>query len=207
VEMLPGQQDEGQRPHVELAPHCPASLKQRHTDDWFQTASKPEALDKSLRRLEEQARLAIKEQGVNTLFLALGMLHYKESQESEQAFKAPLVLLPVELTRKSARSGYQVRATDEDPIVNLALIEYLKAHGITLPDSSAIPEDYDLQALLSATSGLIAIRQGWAVKTDIYLGLFSFQKFVMYKGLEVVHYQLVQACPSDAWLELDYATL
>ncbi len=115
------------------------------------------------------------------------MLHYVESQDSELVFKAPLVLLPVELIRKSARSGYQIRATDEDPIVNPALIEYLKAHGITLPelpDSSAIPEDYDLQALLSATSGLIANKRGWAVKTDIYLGLFSFQKFVMYKDLE-----------------------
>ncbi|HYV06928.1 MAG TPA: DUF4011 domain-containing protein, partial [Blastocatellia bacterium] len=181
------EEDEDESLNLDFAPYDPSSLDERQTDDWLQTMSRPEALDKSLRRIDEQARLAIDEQGVNTLFLALGVLHYKESQDSEQVFKAPLVLLPVELVRKSARSGYQVRATDEDPIVNPALIEYLKAHGITLPelpDSSAIPEDYDLQALLSATSGLIANKQGWAVKTDIYLGLFSFQKFVMYKDLE-----------------------
>src|SRR5262249_48370733 len=41
-----------------------------------------------------------------------------------------------------------------------------------------------LQSLLSETSRLIAGKQGWSVKTDIYLGLFSFQKFVMYKDLE-----------------------
>lgn len=179
--------EEDQTLELDFAPYDPSALEGRHMDDWLQTASKPEALDKSLRRLEEQARLAIEEQGVNTLFLALGMLHYKESQDSEQVFRAPLILLPVELTRKSARAGYQIRAIDEDPIVNPALIEYLKAHGITLPelpDSNAIPEDYDLQSLLSAASGLIAGKQGWAVKTDIYLGLFSFQKFVMYKDLE-----------------------
>lgn len=172
---------------LDFAPYDPSTLEERHRDDWLQTASKPEALDKSLRRLEEQARLALEEQGVNTLFLALGMLHYEESRDSELVFKAPVVLLPVELIRKSARSGYHIHATGEDPIVNPALIEYLKQYGITLPelpDSNTIPEDYDLQSLLSAASELIARKQGWAVKTDIYLGLFSFQKFVMYKDLE-----------------------
>lgn len=181
------EEDEDESLSLDFAPYDASSLHERHTDEWLQTVSTPEALDKSLRRLDEQARLAIDEQGVNTLFLALGMLHYKESKDSEQIFKAPLVLLPVELTRKSARSGYQVRATDEDPIVNPALIEYLKTHGIALPDlpdSNAIPEDYNLQSLLSETARLIAGKHDWAVKTDIYLGLFSFQKFVMYKDLE-----------------------
>ncbi len=187
VSQLNAEDDEDESLSLDFAPYDPASLDERQTDDWLQTMSQPDALDKSLRRIDEQARLAIDEQGVNTLFLALGMLHYKESQDSELVFKAPLILLPVELIRKSARSGYQIRATDEDPILNPALIEYLKAHGITLPelpDSNAIAEDYDLQSLLSETSRLIAGKQGWAVKTDIYLGLFSFQKFVMYKDLE-----------------------
>jgi very-short-patch-repair endonuclease len=180
-------EDEDDSLNLDFAPYDPSSLEQRYTDDWLQTASTPEALDKSLRRIDEQARLAIDEQGVNTLFLALGLLHYTESSESEQIFKAPLVLLPVELSRRTARSGYQVRATDDDPIVNPALVEYLKAQGISLPElpeSNAMPEDYDLQALFSETAQLISDKRGWGIKTDIYLGLFSFQKFVMYKDLE-----------------------
>lgn len=181
------EEDEDESLSLDFAPYDPSSLDERQTDDWLQTASKPEGLDKSLRRLDEQARLAIDEQGVNTLFLALGMLHYKDSQDSEQIFKAPLVLLPVELIRKSARSGYQIHTIDEDPIINPALIEYLKAQGVNLPelpDSHAMPEEYDLQSLLSAATAAIAGKRGWSVKTDIYLGLFSFQKFVMYKDLE-----------------------
>ena len=83
------------------------------------------------------------------------MLRYTESANSDQIFKAPLILLPVELTRKSARSGYQIRATDEDPLVNPALAEYLRSHSITLPelpDPSHIPDDYDLQSFLSAVT-------------------------------------------------------
>jgi len=172
----------------EFVPYDAATLDDRHTDEFLQTTAIPEALDRSLRRLDEQARLAIEEQGVNTLFLALGMLHYTEADASEQVFNAPLVLLPVELSRKSARSGYRIRAADEEPVVNPALAEYLRLDfGIALPelpDSATIPDDYDLQTLLSAVTQAIATRRGWSVSTDVVLGLFSFQKFVMYKDLE-----------------------
>ncbi|MBI3301058.1 MAG: DUF4011 domain-containing protein, partial [Deltaproteobacteria bacterium] len=173
---------------LDFIPYDTETLDTRHTDDLLQTTSTPEQLDKSLRRIDEQARTIIDEQGVNALFLALGMLHYKESTDSNELFKAPLVLVPVELTRKSARSGYVVKAADDDPIVNPALIEYLcRGFGIILPDLpdlSTISDDYDLQTFLKAVSDSIAAQKGWAVKTDISLGLFSFQKFVMYKDLE-----------------------
>ena len=171
-----------------FAPYDPTALGERHTDEWLQTASTPEALDKSLRRLDEQARLSIEEQGVNTLFLALGMLHYRESPDSEVALRAPLVLLPVELSRKSARTGYSVRPAEDEPLVNPALAEYLRRdHGIALPElpeSSAMPDEYDLQSFLEGVSVAIRGKHSWSVKTDIYLALFSFQKFVMYKDLE-----------------------
>src|SRR5690348_6150054 len=169
----------------EFVPYDAATLDDRHTDEFLQTTATPEALDRSLRRLDEQARLAIEEQGVNTLFLALGMLHYREADASEQVFNAPLVLLPVELSRKSARSGYRIRAADDEPVVNPALAEYLRLDfGITLPeltDSATIADDYDLQSLLSGVTQAIAGKKRWSVTSDVVLALFSFQKFVMYK--------------------------
>ena len=62
----------------EFIPYDAATLHDRHTDEFLQTTAVPEALDRSLRRLDEQARLAIEEQGVNTLFLALGMLRFTD---------------------------------------------------------------------------------------------------------------------------------
>lgn len=172
----------------EFAPYDPAELDARHTDDYLQTSSPREGLDRSLRRLDEQARSTVEEQGVNTLFLALGMLHYRQSQDSEETFRAPLVLIPVTLTRSSARSAYTVRAAEDDPVVNPALAEYLRNNfGIelpALPDSAAMSEDYDLQALLQTTKDAIQREPGWSVTTDIYLAPFSFQKFAMYKDLE-----------------------
>lgn len=175
-------------PSPDFIPYTTSDLDSRHTDDALQTAATAENLDKSLRRIAEQAQTSIEEQGVNTLFLALGMLYYKEASASDEVFRAPLVLLPVALQRKSARAGYTVAATDDDPMVNPALAEYLRrAHGITLPDLpdlTSITEQYDLQRFFVEATEAIANQAGWQVKTDIYLSFFSFQKFIMYKDLE-----------------------
>jgi very-short-patch-repair endonuclease/DNA polymerase III delta prime subunit len=173
----------------DFTPYAASALDARHTDDFLQTAATAEDLDKSLRRIADQAQASLEEQGVNTLFLALGMLHYKESAASQEVLRAPLVLLPVSLQRKSARTGYTLAATDDDPIVNPALAEYLRrSFGITLPDLpelTNLPEQYDLQQLFAETAEAVKAQGGWHVKTEIALSFFSFQKFVMYKDLEV----------------------
>ena len=173
---------------LEYVPYDPSSVDERHKDGCLQTRLTPEALDHSLRRIDEQAKSAIEEQGVNTLFLALGMLQYRESRDSDTWFRAPLVLLPVQLTRTSARSGYVVTAGDEDALVNPALVEYLhSSYGISLPelpDSETISDTYNLQTLLKGVADAVAAQSDWSVQTDIYLGLFSFQKLVMFKDLE-----------------------
>ncbi|HLM66124.1 MAG TPA: DUF4011 domain-containing protein, partial [Longimicrobium sp.] len=171
-----------------FAPYEVASLAEKHRDDVLQTTSPPDKLDIQLRRIDEQARETREEQGVNALFLALGMLHYTEGKDSEQVFRAPLVLLPVALARTSAGAGYTLSATDDDYIVNPALSEYLKRTvGLTLPelpDPASIPDDYDLQQFLAAVTDAIKAQPAWQVTTEIYLGLFAFQKFAMYKDLD-----------------------
>jgi len=173
---------------LDFVPYDPSTVDDRHRDQWLQTKLTPEALDHSLRRIDEQARTAIEEQGVNTLFMTLGMLQHKESRDSDTWFRAPLVFLPVQLTRKSARSGYTVAAADEDALVNPALIEWLCSNfGIVLPelpDSETISDTYDLQTFLKGAAQAVANQIGWAVQGDVYLGLFSFQKLVMFKDLE-----------------------
>ncbi len=169
-------------------PYAASTLSPKHTDDRLQTTTTSEKLDQSLRRMDEQARTSIEEQGVNTLFLALGMLHYKESASSTDLYQAPLLLLPVQLSRKNARTGYTLQITDDDPMANPALAEYLwrnlGVHLPELPDLTTLSEDYDLQQFFIAVTEAIAGKEGWQVKTDIYLSFFSFQKFTMYKDLE-----------------------
>ena len=57
-------------PAPDFVPYDAAGLVERHTDDILQTSLPSEDLDRSLRRISDQARVSIEEQGVNTLFLA-----------------------------------------------------------------------------------------------------------------------------------------
>ena len=181
---------------VDFIPYDASTLDERYTDDWLQTNCTPDSLDKSLRRIEEIARTAIEEQGVNTLYLTLGMLYYKESPDAEEVFKAPLVMLPAVLSRKSARSGYIISSAEEEPLANPALIELLRrSYGIHLPElpsSEGDQDEYDLQSYFTEVSQKIATQPGWSLKNDVFLASFSFQKLVMYKDLEAHHQSAAQ---------------
>ena len=56
----------------------PDEAAARHTDNKLQTALPRAALNLRLRETFRQARLSIEEQGVNILYLALGMLRWSE---------------------------------------------------------------------------------------------------------------------------------
>ena len=65
--------------------------------------------DKQLLSLLRKAKNDLEEGGSNTLFLSIGMLKWKETINSAKSYKAPLILLPVELTRQSARSKIKLK--------------------------------------------------------------------------------------------------
>jgi very-short-patch-repair endonuclease len=159
----------------------------RHTDDWLQTTLTADRLNHSLRRIADQAQLTREEQGVNTLFLSVGMLHFYEAEASTDLRRAPLLLVPVTLERSSARSAYTLRATDDEALVNPALAEYLRREfGVQLPELPDLEtgQDYDPAEWFGRLGGAIERFPRWRVADEIHLGLLSFQKFVMYKDLE-----------------------
>ena len=178
------------------APYAEAPANGQGPDEWLQTASTAEELDHSLRRIDELARSSLEEQGVNTLFLTLGMLAYQETREESEMLRAPLVMLPVVLARKSARTGYALRASEDEPLANPALAELLRRnYGLDLPElptADVLEDGYDLEGHFAEVGRRLAgqIRPGagakaaWTITPDVYLSLFSFQKLVMYRDLE-----------------------
>ncbi len=177
-----------QIPSVDFISLNAEELGQDRTDNFLQTNLTTEKLQNSLRRIAEQAQSSLEEQGVNTLFLALGALHYKETAQSNDVFQAPLILLPVQVNRTSASSPFNVTATDEDPFVNPSLVEHMRtAQGVSLPelpDRDGLSETYDLQSFYRAVEEAVRDKDGWRVTSDIFLSFFSFQKYVMFKDLE-----------------------
>lgn len=131
------------------------------------------------------ARTHVEERGVNILFLALGMLHWYEDDSSDRELRAPLLLIPVELERMSARDRFKVKYNDEDVEDNLSLATRLKADfGIKYPELGDI-EESSVEDYLRRIAQCIDGKQRWRVEADeIALGFFSFAKFLMYRDLE-----------------------
>lgn len=67
----------------------------------------------------------MQEGGANTLHLAIGFLSWTRDGKVGQRYRAPLILVPVSLHRKSMRSGFTLTLHDDEPRFNPTLIEML----------------------------------------------------------------------------------
>ncbi len=144
-----------------------------------------EDLARRLQATHYDARTSIEEQGANILFLALGMLRWREAEAAPETRLAPLVLAPVRLERKTARAAWHLLAADEDPGANLSLVEKLRDFGLRIPAEPDLESVEGLEAFLAEVEHAVGEREGWGVERNrIVLGFFSFGKFLMYRDLD-----------------------
>jgi hypothetical protein len=165
-------------------PGGPATPDPDSRDTKLNTQLDPEELTKRLTKLERNARASLEERGVNTLFLALGMLDWTTSDAPSDVHRAPLVLIPVKLERTSIRERFRLKHTGDDPLRNLSLAEKLRIDfRLDLPAWDE-EEGLDLDSYFAAVENLIKEQPGWSVdRNAIRLGFFSFTKFLMYNDL------------------------
>ena len=143
-------------------------------------------LQNALTYVYRTARTSLEENGANSLFLALGMLRWFENSKSEQPRYAPILLLPVDIVRKSGNK-YVIRKRDEDIILNITLVELLKQNfRISLDQLKELPKDesgVDVKKIFTCFRQAIADEKKWTVLEESMLGLFSFNKFVMWNDI------------------------
>ena len=135
-----------------------------------------------------RAQTALQEGGANTLYLALGFLLWKRDEKDSRRFRAPLILLPVTLIRKSVRSGVRMLAHDDEPRFNTTLLEMLrKDFQIDIRGlDGALPEDQsgvDVNGVWNNVRRAVKDAPGFEVVEDVVLGHFSFAKYLMWKDL------------------------
>lgn len=160
-------------------------LPVRHTDTRLQTRLASAQLQKRLLQLYYDARSLEEEQGVNILYLAVGFLKWFEAESSDRARYAPLILIPVTLERRSARSRFHISYSGEELSTNLSLQAKLKSEfGIQIPELPD-PEDLSPDSYADSIVGLVSSQRTWEVLRDeMTLGFFSFSKFLMYRDLD-----------------------
>ena len=142
-------------------------------------------LEKRLLATYYAAKSSLEEQGVNTLFIALGMLIWRDSKSADEVRRAPLLLIPVELERRSAGEGFRLKYSGDDVAPNVCLLEYLKqSFGLVL-DELSDAEEIDVDSYFYCFGKAVSKQDGWSVDPEsIVLGFFSFAKFLMYRDLD-----------------------
>lgn len=152
------------------------------------TVLTPEELDKRLLKIWREARTVQEETGTSTLFLALGFLEWYESDSSDAPRRAPILLLPVELTRGQASEGFKVALTDDEARLNVTLLEKLRVDfNLTIGGLNELPEDasgLDIPKILHTVRRQIVNMPRWQVVEEANIGSFSFTKFLLWLDLE-----------------------
>ncbi len=149
-----------------------------------------EQLKKQIAHLYNTTRREMEESGANTLYIACGFVKWyrKDAGHKDRAYMAPLLLIPVTLTRPNFRAGYVLRGSDEESRVNMTLLELLKSEfSIRVPElEGELPTDasgLDVARIFRLMRAAIASMPGWEVQESCSLGVFSFTKYLMWKDL------------------------
>jgi very-short-patch-repair endonuclease len=165
----------------------------RRSDEIICKAQETRVLRSVLRNLERRSRSDFEERGVRILHLAFGILEWQEVEQSE-LIRSPLLLVPVEIKRKSVLDPYEIWPTDEEIVINPALeVKLRNDFRIDLP---ALPEDWEEISLNEYLQKIIrlASKRGWSVFQECWIGLFSFHKLVIYQDLNA-HHELINNHP------------
>jgi len=113
------------------------------------------------------------------------MLRWYESDSSDIERRAPLVLIPVKLTRSGVRENFKLSWTKDEIEPNLSLEAKLKQdYNVRLPEMPS-EDDLDVDDYLARVERAVAGQPRWSVeRNEIHLNFFSFSKLLIYKDLD-----------------------
>jgi hypothetical protein len=143
----------------------------------------PRQVDRILRNLARRSLSEYRERGIRILYLAFGMLNWKDPQ-SKEMLRSPIVLVPVEITSKTPRAPVKIQIPSVEEEVSLNPALKLKLHYEhqlelpPLPDFETTKIGEYLQKVAEALSDIEC-----NLEQSVDLGLFSFHKLVMYQDL------------------------
>lgn len=134
----------------------------------------------TIRSIDKKATSFIEETGENVAYVAFGFIHWRESQNSNYEFAAPILLMPIQFSRESSLDPYHITTSGDELELNPTFSYKIAADfGIHLPNY----EDEGLENYLSKIATLISPLK-WTVSNECKIGIFSFLKINMYKDLK-----------------------
>ncbi len=171
---------------AETVPPTPAPLGIRTPrPDEVVVTGEPKKIETTLYRFRLKSRSLLQEQGTNVLFVAFGALDWVESSFSDDRVLSPLLLISVRLDRETSRAPYRLLPLDGEVILNPSLVQKMaRDFGLLLTLPEEEDRDLTLDTTLDHLRKQVAAQRDWQIRSEAYLGLFSFAKYAMYADLE-----------------------
>lgn len=140
-------------------------------------------LTSALRLLERKATQEFVDKGLWTLYLGLGALEWIDRDDDNKKVQSPLLLVPVTFSRSSSQEPFRLRTTEDDAVLNPALVvKLLNDFGVELPGLEDA-HDVDPAAVRDAVAEAVRDQRGWSVVDRVVLTTFTFHKEAMYRDL------------------------
>ncbi len=138
--------------------------------------------------LDRNARIDREEGGVNTMFLAIGLLKWFESATSTNERYAPLLLVPVRIEFDLNLRRLRLRRSEDESLGNITLVEKMRRDfDVDLSALAALEADesgVDIPQMLRRVRQAITRMPRWEVIEKAHISLFTFAKFLMWRDLE-----------------------
>jgi hypothetical protein len=148
---------------------------------------------KTLENLKKMSQLSLEERGFNTLYLAIGVLHWFENEKSDNPTQSPLLFIPVTLTRENLYSDFILKKLENDIEYNHSLALRLKKDfDIEFPkyandiDEKNVININNIDKYFDDVKKIInsfSEEQKWFITTDVLFSIFTFDKINMYEDL------------------------
>lgn len=151
------------------------------------TNATEDELEDRLTEIFRAARSSFEEGGANSLHLAIGFVSWTP-QGKETKCKAPLLLMPAALERRTIRSGFRLVRHDDDARINPTLLQMLRQDfKLVIPEFERdLPTDasgLDVPQIWRIARSHLKDVKGFELTEEVVLSNFSFVKYLMWKDL------------------------
>ncbi|MCR5611241.1 MAG: DUF4011 domain-containing protein [Clostridiales bacterium] len=135
----------------------------------------------AVKNIAKKAQLIQEETGLNVAYLVFGFLEWTEKTGSDIVYRAPLILVHVNIITGSVLDPVKIEISDDDLVINPTFNYRIKSdYGIELPEYE---DGETLESYYSKVSSVVS-KLGWKVLNECKLGIFSFLKINMYEDLK-----------------------
>ena len=136
------------------------------------------------KRLGDIHRTARAEEGncKCVLFVVMGLLKWFDS-DGEPVY-SPLVLMPAETNRRYIDDTIEIRAKDDESLINKTLLEKLRHEHDIILSLDPLPTDrtgIDLDRIFESVSDAVRSKDGWDVIEGAFMGIFRPGRYEMWK--------------------------